>query len=69
MYQLRYVLEYPNGGWKYFNTTFKDKDLFITFFRAIRDDRRCIAYTFINERGIKKMGEKINGRWVKSVEA
>lgn len=69
MFKIKYTLEYANGGWKYFNNEFDDKEAFRKFVREVKNNPKCIGYVITYpDRGFSKINEKQNGRWIKSVE-
>lgn len=51
MNTVTYVLQYPNGGWKYFTEEFSDRKEFNRFIKNLRNKSNCIAWKATNNRG------------------
>lgn len=51
MNKVTYIIEYSNGGWKYFNEEFEDRKEFNRFIKDLRNNRKCVAWTATNDRG------------------
>lgn len=68
MFKIRYTLEYANGGWKYFDNEFNDREEFRKFVREIKNNPKCIGYVTTNTiTGIVKYNERFGNKWLKGV--
>ena len=51
MNKVTYIIEYSNGGWKYFNEEFEDRKEFNRFIKGLRNNSKCVAWKATNDRG------------------